>query len=92
MCIFQGILCDKALSREQHLSMVALQDVEIRTQAEIISEKDSMIYNLKRDFELQRERYDAEVSELKDKIDELDWRKTKSIYVGAERAADEDQP
>ncbi len=82
-------ICGHDLSREAFDSMTELQSKEIRDQARIIAEKDLTIFNLKRDFELQRERYDAEVSELKEKIDSLDWRKTKFIYEGAERDSDE---
>lgn len=88
MCIFSGILCNKVLSREQFASMTELQSKQILDQHKTISRKDSEIFNLKRDLEMQREQHDRDVERLKERIEELDWRRIREIYP-AERAADE---
>ncbi len=87
MCIFKGILCDKMLSRAQFDSMTELQSTQIHDQAVVIAEKDSIIFNLKRDLEMQREQHDREVERLKERIEELDWRRIREIYP-AEKESD----
>ncbi len=77
-------ICGHDLSREAFYSMTELQSKEIQDQARIIAENDLVIFNLKRDFELQRERYDAEIAELKERIEKLDWRRIKDIYPGGD--------
>jgi len=68
--------------------MTELQTKQILDQHHTIAQKDSEIFNLKRDLELQREQHDREVERLKERIEELDWRRIREIYP-AEKESDE---
>ena len=83
-------ICGHDLSRESFDSMTELQSKEIQDQARIIAEKDFVIFNLKRDSELQRERHDVEIAELKKRREKLDWRRIKDIYPGGDSPDSED--